>query len=91
MGSLAEGFAAAATGSWPGVEDDVHVVRHDEEWRVKLEGRADPLSTHDTREEAVEIAREAARAAKRELRIHNRDGAPLSRDTDGNDPTDRPG
>ena len=48
------------------------------------------MSRHDTREEAVEIARDAARAAKRELLIH-RDGVILSRDSYGNDPTDRPG
>jgi len=84
-------FAAAATGSWPGVEDDVHVVRQDEEWQVTLEGRADPLSKHEVREEAVEIGREAARAAKRELLIHVSDGVFLSRDSYGNDPTDRPG
>jgi hypothetical protein len=73
------------------MEGDVHVVRHDDAWHVKVEGRADPLSTHDTQEEAVEIAREAARAAKRELLIHGRDGAIVSRDSYGSDPADRPG
>jgi uncharacterized protein DUF2188 len=73
------------------MEGDVHVVHKDNEWCVKLEGRADPLSTHDTQDEAIEIAREAARAAKRELLIHSKEGVILSRDSYGNDPSDRPG
>ena len=69
----------------------MHVVRQDEEWHVKLEGRADSVSKHEVREEAVEIGREAARGAKRELLIHSRDGVILSRDSYGNDPTGQPG
>ena len=71
------------------MEDDVHVVHQDDEWCVKLEGRADALATHDTQEEAVEIARAAARASKRELLIHSTDGT-IARDSHGHDPTDRP-
>ena len=73
------------------MEDDVHVVHQDDEWCVKLEGRADALAAHDTQEEAVEIARAAARASKRELLIHRTDGTIFARDSYGNDPTERPG
>lgn len=63
-----------------------HVVPHEKGWAVKSEGASRAGSVHKTQQEAINVAREQARAGRSELFIHNRQGRIRERDTFGNDP-----
>lgn len=55
----------------------LHVVYEEETWALKQEGVEAPLKTFDTKKEAVDAARDAAKAhAPSRLTIHKQDGEP---------------
>jgi len=67
--------------------DSHHVVPNpDGGWAVKR-GGANRASVHtDTKQQAVDRAREISRNQGTELRIHNKDGKIARSDSHGNDP-----
>ena len=69
----------------------VHIVNESGQWCVKIEGSTRTRSRHATQAEAITAGRATARRAKTELLIHGRDGAIRTRNSYGNDPSDRAG
>lgn len=65
---------------------DYHVVRNNEEWKVKREGSERASSVHDTQSEAINAGRELARNNRTELVIHDRQNRIRDKDSYGNDP-----
>ena len=65
---------------------NIHVIPHKQGWVIKRENENRLISTHNTRQEAVDEARKAARNAKTELVVHSRDGRISSRDSYNPDP-----
>ncbi len=64
-----------------------HVLPHpDGGWQVKKDGSERASSRHRTKDEAVQRAREQAKALKEELVVHNLDGTIAYRNSYGNDP-----
>ena len=63
-----------------------HVVPRDGDWAVKGAGANRATEVFDTKQEAVNRAREIAQNQGTELFIHGRDGKIQSRDSHGNDP-----
>lgn len=63
-----------------------HVVPHDGKWAVRAEGAERATSVHDTKQEAIDVARQTARNQHTELFIHGRDGKIQERDSYGHDP-----
>ena len=64
-----------------------HVVSNPNEgWDVKRGGAPRASSHHNTKQEAIDRAREISRNQGTELRIHNKDGRISSSDSHGNDP-----
>ncbi|WP_035295971.1 DUF2188 domain-containing protein [Brevibacillus thermoruber] len=63
-----------------------HVVPHRDGWAVKGEGNSKATRVTDTKQEAINIAREIARNQQSELFIHGKDGKIQSRDSHGKDP-----
>jgi uncharacterized protein YdaT len=63
-----------------------HVVKEDDQWKVKGEGNPKSSGNFGTQAEAVERAREIARNQKSEVVIHRPDGSIRDRDSYGNDP-----
>lgn len=52
----------------------LHVIPDDDGWTVTIEGEDDPVSTHDTKKEAVSTGRETAKKhAPSELVVHKQD------------------
>jgi len=51
-----------------------HVVRHGNKWAVQSEGSAKFTSVFDTKQEAIDSAREIARRSGAQLLIHGRTG-----------------
>jgi hypothetical protein len=70
---------------------NIHVVPNGDQWAVKREGDAAPVSTHSSQNEAERAGRQLARAAKVEFELHGRDGRIRERDSYGNDPRDSRG
>lgn len=64
---------------------DVHVVPHDNGWRVEIGGKAEGQVFAD-QEEASRAGTERAKQDKVELFIHGRDGRIRKRNTYGHDP-----
>jgi hypothetical protein len=64
----------------------VHVTPHGDKWAVKREGNERASSLHDTQKQAEKKGREAARKAKTEFFLHNRQGEIRQRDSYGHDP-----
>jgi Uncharacterized protein conserved in bacteria (DUF2188) len=62
-----------------------HVVPHDRGWAVKSEGASRAASVHNRQSDAIDVARESARAQHSELFIHNRHGQIRERDSHGKD------
>ena len=60
-------------------------------WDVKRGEGVRASSHHDTKQEAIDRAREISRRERRELIIHNQDGRISNRDSHGNDPFPPPG
>ena len=65
---------------------NVHIVPHDGDWAVRIEGNERVSSTHSTQHEAEAVGRERARRDGVELLIHGEDGRIRDRDSYGNDP-----
>lgn len=65
---------------------EIHVIPHKGGWVIKREDANRLISTHATKQEAVDEAREYARNARGELVIHSRDGRISSRDSYSPDP-----
>lgn len=67
---------------------DTHHVVHNPAggWDVKRGGGERASSHHDSKQQAIDAAREVSRNAETELRIHNLDGRIASSDSHGNDP-----
>ena len=65
---------------------NIHVVKNDNRWSVKEEGRKTPLSTHKNQELARQNAVPIAKHNKSEVVIHARDGRIRDKDSYGNDP-----
>ena len=65
---------------------NVHVVPREGQWAVKKEGNQRTTSIHRTQSNAIDTAREAARAEKSELVIHDRNGRIRNKNSYGNDP-----
>lgn len=64
-----------------------HVVPNPEGgWDVKKGGGEKSIKHTDTKQEAVDIAREISKNQQSELVIHNKDGKIGSKDSHGNDP-----
>ena len=69
--ALSEMLEAQQTAVEPRV---FHVVPNDEGWVVTVEGEDTPVSTHDTKKEAVRTARETAKSKKpSQLVVHKKD------------------
>ncbi len=69
-----------------------HVVPHEGDWAVRGAGNSRITSFHNTKDEAIEAAREIAINQQSELVIHGRDGLIQDKDSFGRDPhppTDR--
>lgn len=67
---------------------NIHTVYNSDRqrWESKAEGRQEPLSTHRTKENAIEKAAALAKKAKSEHLIHGKDGKIHERNSYGNDP-----
>lgn len=63
-----------------------HVVPHNGQWAVRIEGSSRVASTHPTQGAAIEQARIGAQQAKVEVVIHRPNGQIRDRDSYGNDP-----
>ena len=73
-----------ATGKKTGTH---HVVPNaDGGWDIRRGGGERSSGHFDTKQDAVHRAREIARNAETELKIHNRDGRIAQSDSHGNDP-----
>ncbi len=72
-------------------EGDIHTVPREGRWANEREGDAGDISTHDTKEEAVEAGRDVARKGKVEHLIHRQDGTIGERNSYGGDPASSPG
>lgn len=68
-----------------------HVVRSTNGWDVKSEGIVRPVGHASTQAGAQEIARRQAIATHGEVITHRMNGNFRSRDSYGNDPSNRPG
>jgi len=67
--------------------DTHHVVPNpDGGWDVKRGGASRASSHHDTKQQAIDRAREISRNQNTELRIHNRNGRISRSDSHGGDP-----
>lgn len=65
----------------------IHVVPNsDGGWDIKQSGGQRSSGHFDTKQKAVDRAREISRNQKTELVIHNKDGAIGIKDSHGNDP-----
>ena len=65
---------------------NVHVIPRQGQWAVKKEGNQRATSIHSTQRDAIDTARETAKAEKSELVIHNRNGQIRNKNSYGNDP-----
>jgi hypothetical protein len=64
-----------------------HVVpNRDGGWDVKRGGAERASGHHDTKQDAIDSARQISRHQGTELRIHNKDGRIASSDSHGSDP-----
>ncbi len=63
-----------------------HVTPHGSGWNVSREGEPVASSHHETQEEAIEVATDAARRDRVELLVHGRDGQIRMRNSFGHDP-----
>ena len=68
------------------MKKNIHVVPHNGKWGIKVEGNKRVTITADTQKEAIDKAREIARAQEAELLIHRPNGQIRERDSYGNDP-----
>jgi hypothetical protein len=64
----------------------IETYHQDGQWKNRHEGSSEVLSTHSTKDEAVQAGRDAAREAGVEHIIKNLDGRIAERNSYGNDP-----
>lgn len=62
-----------------------HVVPRETKWAVKGEGNSRATILTNTKQEAIDKAREISKNQGTELVIHNRDGKISQKDSHGND------
>lgn len=67
-------------------QNNFHVVKVDRGWGVKQEGNPNPISIHQTQEQAIQSGRPLAQAYQGELVIHGQDGRIRDKDSFGPDP-----
>jgi hypothetical protein len=72
-------------------DGDIHTVHRDGSWFNEVEGGERASNSAATKEEAVSVGRDMARARKVEHLIHNQDGQIGERNSYGNDPRNVPG
>jgi len=65
---------------------NVHITPHPDGWQVKKEGAERASKVTETKKEAVEAGRDAAKKEQSELVIHRKDGTIQDKDSYGNDP-----
>lgn len=70
---------------------DIETYHSGTEWHNRVEGETDPFNTSDTKERAVEVGKERAKADGVEHIIKNLDGSIGERNSYGSDPRDIPG
>ncbi|MBE6074208.1 MAG: DUF2188 domain-containing protein [Selenomonas ruminantium] len=63
-----------------------HVVPHGNGWAVKGEGNSRATAITNTKQEAIDRAREIAQNQGTKLVIHNRNGQISQKDSHGRDP-----
>lgn len=56
---------------------NLHVIPHDKKWAVRDEGSRHIRSVHDTKQEAIDAARDLARSRKASFVVYGRNGQPL--------------
>lgn len=82
-----DGDSIMSTKKSPGKGGTTHVVPDsDGGWNVKRGGASRASGHFDTKQQAVDRAREISRNAQSELKIHNKDGKIAQSDSHGNDP-----
>lgn len=64
----------------------IHVVTSGNNWAVRREGQAKPVSTHRTQSAASDAGTRVARAERAELMIHRPNGQIREKNSYGNDP-----
>jgi uncharacterized protein YdaT len=65
---------------------DIHVVPHPDGWATRKEGADRAGGIHDTKNEALEHAKEQAKRERVEVVIHGKDGTIQDSDSYGKDP-----
>lgn len=65
---------------------NIHTVPHGDGWANRREGASRVSETFDTKQQAQQAGREAARRDNVEHLIHNKDGRIGERNSYGNDP-----
>lgn len=65
---------------------NIHTVPSGNKWAVKREGVAKPISTHNTKTNALNKGVSVAKQNRVEHVIHGRDGRIQDKDSYGNDP-----
>jgi len=65
---------------------NVHVVKNEGRWDVKIENRSNPVSSHKNQELARQAAVPVAKKNKSDVVIHKPNGVIRDRDSYGNDP-----
>ncbi len=63
-----------------------HVLPHSDGWQVKGEGNGRATVVTNTKQQAVDRAREIARNQESELVVHNKNGQIGAKDSHGHDP-----
>ncbi|TCL62518.1 uncharacterized protein DUF2188 [Rhizobium sp. BK251] len=83
-----DGVSIMSNKKSPGKGGTTHHVVPDPDrgWNVKRGGASRSSGHFDTKQEAVDRAREISRNANSELKIHNQDGKIAQSDSHGNDP-----
>ncbi|MFY9558426.1 MAG: DUF2188 domain-containing protein [Blastocatellia bacterium] len=56
---------------------NLHVIPHDKKWAIRDEGSTHIRSVYDTKQEAIDAARDLARSRKASLVVYGRNGQPL--------------
>ncbi|MEW6423140.1 MAG: DUF2188 domain-containing protein [Bacillota bacterium] len=65
---------------------NVHIIPHEGDWAVKIEGNEKATRVVPTQAEAIDIGREIAQREQSELFIHGEDGRIRERNSYGKDP-----
>jgi hypothetical protein len=63
-----------------------HVVKHDDGWAVKGAGNEKATKVTETKQQAIDVAKNIAKHQHSELIIHGKNGQIQEKNTYGNDP-----